>query len=283
LRAAVLGSPVGHSLSPVLHRAAYAALGLTGWEYEAIECDEGRLPGLVRSCGPDWAGLSLTMPLKEAVLPLLDTVEPVVTQVAGANTIVFTGGSRHGFNTDVAGIAAALTEAGVSAAGPVVILGAGATARAALAAVHQLGARAATVAVREPARAAGMQAVAGRLGMTIGLRPFAEPAARSGYVLISTVPAGAADGYAERISGAHPGPAAVLDVVYHPWPTRLARAAEQSGAIVIGGFEMLLHQAARQAELMTGRPAPTEAMRAAGRAELDRRAASRVPDGAGPG
>jgi len=71
VRAAVLGSPVGHSLSPVLHRAAYRALGLPGWTYEAIECDEARLPGLLAGCGPDWAGLSLTMPLKRAVLPLL--------------------------------------------------------------------------------------------------------------------------------------------------------------------------------------------------------------------
>lgn len=273
MRAAVLGSPVSHSLSPVLHRAAYQALGLTGWSYQAIDCDEARLPGLVRGCGPDWAGLSLTMPLKQAVLPLLNTAEPVVTQVAGANTVVFGGTSRHGFNTDVPGIMTALTAAEAALAAPAVILGGGATARAALAALYGLGARTATVAVRDPARAAGVAAAADRLGMTITVAPFAEPGARRGYLLISTVPAGAADGYAERLRRAGPVPAAVLDVVYHPWPTRLALAAGQSGAIVIGGFEMLLHQAARQVELMTGHNAPTEAMRAAGRAEIKRRGA----------
>ena len=118
MKAAVLGSPVRHSLSPVLHRAAYAALGLTGWTYEAIECDAARLAGQIRACGPEWAGLSLTMPLKQAVLPLLDSAEPLVTQVAGANTVVFADGARRGFNTDVPGIMMALTEAGAGRPGP---------------------------------------------------------------------------------------------------------------------------------------------------------------------
>jgi shikimate dehydrogenase len=283
MKAAVLGSPVSHSLSPTLHGAAYAALGLSDWTYEAIECDEAGLAGLIRGCGPEWAGLSLTMPLKQAVLPLLESAEPVVTQVGAANTVVFAGGSARGFNTDVAGIMTALTEAGAAAAEPALILGAGATARSALAALHALGLREATVAVRDPARAAGMLAAAGRLGMAITLAPFGDPGVGNGYLLISTVPAGAADNYAERISGAGPGPAAVLDVVYHPWPTRLAVAARQSGALVIGGFEMLLHQAARQVELMTGRPAPTEAMRAAGAAEIERRVAGPGRGTNGPG
>jgi shikimate dehydrogenase len=283
MKAAVLGSPVRHSLSPVLHRAAYAALGLTGWTYEAIDCDAARLPEQLRDCGPDWAGLSLTMPLKQAVLPLLDVAEPLVTEVAGANTVVLTDGTRRGFNTDVPGIMMALIEAGTGLARPVVILGAGATARAALAALHGLGVREATVAVRDPARAAGMSAFAGRLGMTITLRPFTEPGASHGHLLISTVPAGAADPYAQRLAGAGPAPAAVLDVVYHPWPTRLALVAGQSGAIVIGGFEMLLHQAAGQVELMTGQAAPTAVMRAAGLAELERRGTGPGPVAAGRG
>lgn len=283
MKAAVLGSPVRHSLSPVLHRAAYAALGLTGWTYEAIDCDVARLAEQLRDCGPDWAGLSLTMPLKQAVLPLLDSAEPLVTQVAGANTVVFTDGARRGFNTDVPGIMMALTAAGAGLARPAVILGAGATARAALAALHGLGAREATVAVRDPARAAGMSAVARRLGMTITLRPFTEPGVPHGYLLISTVPAGAADKFAQRLSGAGPAAAAVLDVVYHPWPTRLAVAAGQSGAIVIGGFEMLLYQAAGQVELMTGHAAPTAGMRAAGLAEIERRGAGPGPAATRPG
>ena len=146
-RAAVLGSPIAHSLSPVLHRAAYRELGLTDWTYSAIECDEQRLPSLLDSLGPDWEGLSLTMPLKRAVLPLLDHVEPLVTQVGAANTVVLAAGQRRGFNTDVAGIVTALRQAGVTTGGNVLVLGSGATACSALAALDAMGA--ATVSVTD--------------------------------------------------------------------------------------------------------------------------------------
>src|SRR5438445_11370778 len=116
MRAAVLGSPIEHSLSPALHRAAYQALGLTGWTYRAIECDEAGLPGLLTGCGPDWAGLSLTMPLKRAVLPLLDSIEPLAAEAGAANTVIFRGGQRHGHNTDVPGMTAALAEQGMTGA-----------------------------------------------------------------------------------------------------------------------------------------------------------------------
>ena len=278
MKAAVLGSPIAHSLSPVLHRAAYAAAGLAGWTYQAIECDEAGLPALVAGCGADWSGLSLTMPLKRAVLPLLDHVDPLAADVGGANTVVFSPGQRHrqrrGYNTDVAGMVDSLAGAGVTAPRSAVILGAGATACSALAALRETGLRAVTVAVRDEARAAALLAVAQRLGVRIELRPLASPGDLAAQdLLISTVPAGAADSYAERTYAGHT-PAAVFDVVYAPWPTPLARAAEAAGAVVIGGFELLLHQAGGQFELMTGRrPAPLAAMRAAGQAELDRRAA----------
>ena len=277
MKAAVLGSPIAHSLSPVLHRAAYAAAGLEGWSYQAIECDEAGLPAVVGACGADgagWAGLSLTMPLKRAVLPLLDHVDPLAADVGGANTVVFAAGRRRGYNTDVAGMVDALAGAGVTAPRSAVILGAGATACSALAALRETGLRAVTVAVRDEARAAALLAVAQRLGVRIELRPLASPGDLAAQdLLISTVPAGAADSCAERTYAGHT-PAAVFDVVYAPWPTPLARAAEAAGAVVIGGFELLLHQAGGQFELMTGRrPAPLAAMRAAGQAELDRRAA----------
>jgi shikimate dehydrogenase len=273
VKAAVLGSPVAHSLSPALHRAAYLALGLAGWTYEAVECDEAGLPALLDGCGPDWAGLSLTMPLKRAVLPLLDAAEPLVADVGAANTVIFAARARHGHNTDVPGMITALAAAGVSGSGPVLILGAGATACSALAAVRGVGACEATVAVRDPARADGLLAAAGRLGVTVRLADFGRGDPRgSWHLLISTVPAGAADIYTERILRGDLVPAAVLDVVYHPWPTSLAAAAERTGAAVISGFELLLHQAARQVELMTARTAPVAAMRRAGRAELRRRA-----------
>jgi shikimate dehydrogenase len=272
-RAAVLGSPIAHSLSPVLHTAAYAAFGLDRWIYTAIDCDEAGLPGLLASCDSRWAGLSLTMPLKRAVLPLLDRTEPLAVEVGGANTVVFAGGERHGYNTDVPGLVAALAEAGVRSPAGATILGAGATACAALAALRATGLAAVTVQVRDQARAGDLLAAARRLGLAVELRLFGSQV-RDGDLLISTVPAGAADFYAERAIDPRARPSAVLDVVYDPWPTPLAVAVAQAGVVVVSGFDLLLHQAARQVELMTGlEPAPLEPMRAAGQSELSRRAA----------
>ena len=275
MKAAVLGSPIAHSLSPVLHRAGYAALGLPDWTYAAIECDEAGLPELVATCGPDWAGLSLTMPLKRAILPLLDRTEPLAADVVGVNTVVFDHWKRHGYNTDVPGMVAALAEAGVTAPSSAVILGAGATACSALAALRATGLRTVTVAVRDSARAASLLTVAARLGVQVELQPLPAAGDSGPDLLISTVPAGAADFLAAKLAAGLPVPACVFDVIYAPWPTRLGQAAEQAGATVVGGFELLLHQAGGQFELMTGRtPAPLEAMRAAGQAELARRSAT---------
>jgi shikimate dehydrogenase len=205
MRAAVLGSPIAHSLSPVLHRAAYRALGLDGWSYESIECDEARLPGLLDECGPGWAGLSLTMPLKRAVLGLLDRTEPVALEVGAANTVVFAGRARHGHNTDIPGMIAALTEVGLPVPGtgrppaPVLILGGGATACSALAAVRELGTREVTVAVRDRQRATDVLAAADRLGVAVTLTTFDVPVGSAPELLIATPPAGAADFLAERI------------------------------------------------------------------------------------
>ena len=174
--------PVARSL----HRAAYAALGLDGWTYTAIECDEAGLPGLLASCDRQWAGLSLTMPLKRAVLPLLDRTEPLAIEVGGANTVVFRDGRRHGYNTDVPGMVAALAEAGVTAPSGATILGAGATACAALAALRAIGLATAVVQVRDQARAADLLAAARRLGLAVELRPFGSQV-RDGDLLISTV------------------------------------------------------------------------------------------------
>lgn len=269
MKAAVLGSPIAHSLSPVLHRAAYQALGLADWSYQAIECDEARLPGLLAECGPQWAGLSLTMPLKRAVLPLLDAVEPLAGEVGAANTVVFTRGLRHGHNTDVPGMINALAEAGVAGGlGEVLILGAGATACSAVAAVRGLGGKAVTVAVRDRARARDLLAAADQLGVKAQLVDFDDPGISAPDLLISTVPAGAADMFAKRLARPTLRPRLILDVVYHPWPTRLAAAAREAGVAVVGGFALLLYQAAGQVTLMTGKPAPVAAMHAAGLAAL---------------
>jgi len=274
MRAAVLGKPIGHSLSPALHLAAYQALGLGDWSYTAIECVESELPSFVAACGPDWAGLSLTMPLKRTALSLLDHADPRAVSTGGANTMVFRDRQRWGYNTDVPGIVAALAEAGVKPAGAVTILGAGATACSAVAALSQLDVSQADVVVRDPARAGGLLATARSLEFTVRLTdaPRSEPG-----LLVSTLPAGAADKYAEQVTASALAPAAVLDVVYASWPTPLASAASAAGVTVVSGFAMLLHQAAEQVELMTGRDAPVEVMRAAG----ERALACDGPDTAG--
>ncbi len=277
MRAAVLGSPVRHSLSPVLHAAAYHELGLTDWSYEAIECDAAGLAGLLDSRGPEWAGLSLTMPLKRAVVPLLDQAEQLVTDVGGANTVVLRDGRRAGYNTDVPGMVAALREAGVGLTGEVLVLGAGATACSAMAALERAGAIEVAVAVRDVSRAGPVQEVAERLGLRIRLARLDRDGvslAGTGQawpLLLSTVPAGGADVVARQVAAGDVAAEAVFDVVYEPWPTLLAQAAMAAGATVISGFELLLQQAAVQVELMTGRQAPVAAMRAAGLAEIARR------------
>jgi shikimate dehydrogenase len=271
-RAAVLGSPIAHSLSPVLHSAAYREVGLTEWSYQAIECDDQGLAALLDSLGPDWAGLSLTMPLKRAVLPLLDSTEDLALEVGAANTVLLKDGRRLGYNTDVPGMVAALRLAGVTTAGSAIVLGGGATACSALAALREIGARDVTVAVRSRARAEPLSIVAGRLGLDVRLIDFGQDLAGTRWqLLISTVPAAGAATVASQLKTGVVAAEAIFDVVYDPWPTPLAEAAGATGRTVISGYELLVQQAAGQFELMTGRQAPIEAMRAAGLAELERR------------
>jgi shikimate dehydrogenase len=247
----VLGSPVAHSLSPVLHRAAYDALGLD-WTYDAIEVTAAELPAFLDGLDDSWVGLSLTMPLKEAVLPLLSSSSDLVRDVAAANTVLLP--ARRGENTDVAGMVAALRDAGVTSVTRAVVLGGGATARSALAALALLGCRAPVLVVRSaPDTALG---AATRLGVEPRVSGW-EPAVLSGCeLLVSTVPAGVADVFAPYVADIP----VLLDVVYEPWPTRLASSCRGT---VVGGGQMLLHQAAAQVALMTGSEPPVEAMRAA--------------------
>ena len=263
MRAAVLGSPIAHSLSPALHRAAYAALGLD-WQYDGIELLPEGLPAFLDGLGPEWAGLSLTMPLKQAVLPLLTSVSDVARVTGAANTVVLRDGAREGHNTDVQGIVVALREAGVSGIDRAAVLGAGATAASALVALHDLGAHHVRVLARSAERARALQPVADAVGVELRvgeLHPL-EVEDRWPQVVVNTTPAGALDGFAGE---SDPGPdaPALLDVVYAPWPTPLAQAYQRVGSVVVGGAAMLLHQAAAQVTLMTGREAPLEAMRAA--------------------
>ena len=262
-RAAVLGSPIRHSLSPTLHCAAYTALGLTGWCYDAVNCDETALPTFVDQLGPEWVGLSLTMPLKRVALSVADEVSALASAVGAANTLVLgpPGKPRRADNTDVAGLLAALREAGVGQVRAGVILGAGGTAQAALAALRELGELAPTVVVREPARTTDLLATAERLGVRPRIsRGLPEVELPNADVVISTLPPGAADAVSGRPWVCRP---VVLDVVYTPWPTPLASSALAAGCQVVSGLAVLLYQAAAQVELMTGRRAPTSQMRAA--------------------
>lgn len=262
-RAAVLGRPVAHSLSPVLHRAAYQAMGLTGWDYRAVECVEADLAGVLAGLGPDWVGLSLTMPLKRVATAVAAEVSPLVARVGAANTLLPRDAGWRAENTDVGGMVDALREAGTTDATGAVVLGAGGTAQAALAALAELGERQPTVLVREPGRTGDLRATADRLGVAVRVvRGLDDAVVYRAPLVISTVPAGAADRVARPRWAARPG--VLFDVVYDPWPTPLARSAAAAGRRVVSGLDLLLHQAVRQVRLMTGRDdVPVDAMRAA--------------------
>ncbi|WP_406280091.1 shikimate dehydrogenase [Embleya sp. NBC_00896] len=266
-RAAVLGAPIRHSLSPVLHRAAYAELGLTHWTYDAYEIDEAALADFVGGLDASWAGLSLTMPLKRAIRPLLDEIAAVARDVDAVNTVVFTAdGRRVGDNTDVPGLVAALRERGVTRVESAAVLGAGATATSALAALRDVTDGPVRVYVRGEDRAREMRVAGERLGVVVDARPWTEAAeALRAPLVVATTPKGAVDHLAIDLP-AEPG--VLFDVVYDPWPTALANAWDRAGGAVVGGLDLLVHQAVLQVALMTGRPGPLAAMRAAGEAAL---------------
>ena len=277
-RAAVLGSPVAHSLSPVLHHAAYAQLGLD-WRYGAAQVEETELAGVLALLDHEWAGLSLTMPLKHVALEAVDIVEPLAEVVGAVNTVIVQPGPRRGLlvgaNTDVHGVAAALREAAGRAdwrPGSAVILGGGATAASTLAALAELGITHSLVLVREPARAGSLQRAAHRMGVDVDVRRWGTleqvgQAVSAVDILVSTLPGGAADQLGEHLAATlQPGQlegSVLLDVAYDPWPSRLAHGFSTAGGAIAPGWVMLLHQAGEQVRLMTGRTAPLEAMRSA--------------------
>jgi shikimate dehydrogenase len=262
-RAAVLGKPVEHSLSPVLHGAAYRALGLTDWTYDRVEMDAGGLPGFVGDLGPDWVGLSVTMPGKRAALDFADEVTSRAAAVGAANTLVRKGsGGWLADCTDVDGIVGALRVAGwYEPGGMAVILGAGGTAAAAVVGLAALGMKSVRLVVREPARAVETVESARLAGLAVEVLRWAEAdfmaLAAEASVMVSTVPSAAVLPHVEALAGAP----CLLDVIYHPWPTPLAEAVAARGGRLATGLDMLLHQAFGQVEHFTGVDAPREAMR----------------------
>ncbi len=276
--AAVIGSPIEHSLSPVIHRAAWAQLGIDGWEYHRLEQDTDSLPGFIAGLGADCAGLSVTMPCKQSVMPLLDVIDPLASAVGAVNTVVPSSGVLAGFNTDVTGIASAVRRAcsmaGCSAPSSALVLGARATASSALAALGELGITSSTVAARRFGGPGSVVAAASRLGVTIEQVLWSDAeavdrAASSADLVISTLPASAADPLVERLR-VREGQI-LLDVVYSPRDTALRRAFESAGGVVAEGTDMLVFQAGAQVQLMTGRSPDTGVMREALEEELERR------------
>jgi shikimate dehydrogenase len=276
MRCAVLGDPIGHSLSPVIHRAAYDALRLEGWVYDAVQVPAGGLAAFVEGLDPvEWRGLSLTMPLKREAVPLLDSYDDWVRLTSVCNTVVLDpDGGRHGLNTDVTGAMMVLGEHDERPVDRAVVLGGGATAASLLLALAERGTRHATLVVRDPARADETVRVvrAHPRGPEVEVRGLDEVTATGveGDVLVSTVPASA---QVPELLATVAGVPLVFEVVYEPWPTPLADAAARAGHAVISGLDLLLAQAVNQVVAMTGRfDVPVGAMRRAAEEALASRA-----------
>lgn len=264
---AVLGSPIAHSLSPVMHRAAYAALGLD-WQYEAVEVHEGALAEFVGALGDDVRGLSVTAPLKREAAAVAHQHDRVVETLGVANTLVVDDGMISAYNTDVPGAAAALVEAGIGAPQTARILGGGATAASLALTLVQLGVGEIEFVVRDAARAAeAEQAVRGR-GVAVTVRKLDEPMISRVGLLVSTVPGKAIGARSHEFVDSSK---AVFDVLYDPWPTDLARAADEAGVPVVSGLDLLAHQAALQVELMTGSAVDPQLLRDAALSALPTR------------
>ncbi|CAN5387728.1 shikimate dehydrogenase [soil metagenome] len=247
---AVLGSPIAHSKSPQLHGAAYRELGLD-WEYSRVEVRSGELGEFVLRLDDSWRGLSLTMPLKEEALALVDAVDVQSLLTGATNTITLARNegrlSVQGFNTDVAGIVGALADVGIRQTSHVLILGAGATARSAMVAAANLGAEQVTVAARSPHKTEEIVTVAARAGVAVTVVHLSDALTTdlAADVTISTLPGGVLALEAGSALSVPRG-AVLLDVAYDPWPSVLGAAWQHAGGVTVSGLSMLAHQALGQ-------------------------------------
>ncbi|WP_438254532.1 shikimate dehydrogenase family protein [Microbacterium sp. A82] len=242
-RLAVWGDPIAHSKSPLLHSAAYRALGLD-WAYGRQRVDAHGFIEAFEELDGTWRGLSVTMPLKEQAYAVA-SVRDRHAELTGAVNTLLLGDTVAGFNTDVGGIVDAFAENGIRSCPSGRVLGAGATASSALVALAELGAEQIDVRARRPERAAGLVALGTSLGTTVVVRDFAADAAPVSAT-VATLPSGTVldDGVAAKF--AETG-GALLDAAYAPWPSALA--ARWAAPTVISGLEMLLHQAVRQVRI----------------------------------
>lgn len=258
-RAAVLGSPIEHSKSPVLHNAGYVALGLDQWAYDRFECTEEMLEGIVSGVDESYRGFSVTMPAKFAALNFADVVTDRARAIGSANTLVRTDEGWRADNTDVDGIKGALGELldGTSLNGKyAVVIGSGGTARPAIWTLIEAGVAHITVLNRSD-RTSELQALFDATPTTLSYAPISA-APTNADVVISTVPSSAIAGHEQSLAIAP-----VLDVIYDPWPTPLVETTRAAGFPAVGGHVMLAHQSYGQFEQYTGKEAPRDAMRKA--------------------
>lgn len=251
----ILGNPVRHSLSPAMHNAAFAALGLNKVYVPLGATDAGEALAAFRTLGV--RGASVTIPHKEAVLPFLDSIDPVAVRIGAVNTLVLTGRSIHGMNTDWIGANRALTEKIKLSGASVLLLGAGGSAKAIGFGLLEAGATL-TIASRTPEKG---QALASQLGCP--WLPLTQAGNHPADILINATSVGMSPNKNET-----PIPAeamtnfrVVMDIVYAPLQTRLLQEADQAGCQTIDGLAMLLYQGVAQFETWTGQQAPVALMR----------------------
>lgn len=270
-RLGIIGSPVAHSLSPAIQGAALEAAGVDA-TYDRWETTLDGLPARLASLRePDCLGANVTIPHKQAVLPLLDEVSPLAAGIGAVNTIVNSAGRLTGHNTDGGGFIAALEEAGFGPAEKrFLLVGAGGAARGIAFALRSAGVPELSISNRTASRAAA-------LADAVGGSAVAFDAPLAGYdCVVNCTSAGMHGSGAEDALPCDPATAdpgtLIVDIVYAPEETPLLRAAREAGLPVLGGLPMLIHQGALAFELWTGRPAPLDAMREAARAALAREA-----------
>ena len=264
LKAAVLGFPIAHSLSPVLHTKAFDLLGIAG-SYQAIEVASGGLAEFLKSQGAIYDYLSLTMPLKEEVLVIAESsgieVDDLALQIQSVNTLIRNGSDWSATSTDGSGFVKALANAGYDHFNSVLILGAGGTARAVAGALDDI-ADSVSIMGRSVRRNAGIAACFRKVSPEfivwddqIDLRQF--------DLIVNTTPSGAADLVAENIPSKVEG--LLFDVLYKPWPTLIARRWSDVGGKVISGLELLLYQGIDQINIVhpLGREIIDDQLRAA--------------------
>nr|WP_246211631.1 shikimate dehydrogenase [Phytoactinopolyspora alkaliphila] len=258
---AVLGAPVVHSLSPVIHRAAYRHLGLD-WRYSAHEVDEETFADFIAGLDEDWRGLSLTMPLKRVAFQVATQTSDLARRVGAANTLIRSDDGWFAENTDVPGFIAALRERGVPAPETVCVWGGGATAASVLAAMGLFDAGSTHVHARSAERAQAALDVAEAFGHSARHAGWdVTEHCHEAQLIVNTAPGGAVDAYASTLAGAAAPARVLFDVIYDPWPTPLAAGWSAGGGVVVNGLDLLVHQALEQITLMTGSEVPVKVLR----------------------